>query len=101
MNKLKGFLQSGVIFVGDPVYMSGSTREEVAPDPHNPFRNWDVFSQELDGQDLNLTLPGAYNDGSTGRGCALQVGRLSGQYEIVKEYDEQGRVSQIIIKFHD
>lgn len=101
MNKLKGFLQSGIITIHDPVYMSGDTREGIVEDPYNPFRNWDVFTHGLGGEDANMAFPGTFNEASYGRGCCIQTGRLSGTYEIEKVTDDEGKLSQLIIKFKD
>lgn len=103
MNKLKGFLQSGIIFVGDPAYMAGDSRPEVKlPEKElNPFVDWDEFTASIGAEDANMTFPGSYNNSSIGRGCIVQTGRLSGQYEVVKEYDEQGKLSQVRIVFSD
>jgi hypothetical protein len=102
MKKLKGFLQSGIIFIGDPAYMSGDTRPEVKLPEEllNPFVNWDKFTEAIGTEDTNLPFPGAFEN-STGRGCAVHTGRLSGGYEVVKEFDEQGKLLQIRVVFHD
>jgi hypothetical protein len=100
-NKLKGSIQSGIIFVGDPAYMAGDTREGADNSLCNPFVNWDMFTAGLEGKDVNMTFPGSLNDNTTGRGCVIQTGRLSGQYEIEKQLNENGELSQIIIRFKD
>jgi hypothetical protein len=101
MNNLKGFLQSGMIIVADPVYFSGDSREGADNSQCNPFENWDIFTTSVDGKDANMTFPGAFNEGSVGRGCVVQTGRISGQYEVIKEYNEAGNLSQIRIVFKD
>lgn len=101
MKNLKGFLQSGIIFVGDPVYFSGDSREGADNSQCNPFLNWDNFTASIEGQDVNMTFPGSFNNSTTGRGCVVQTGRITGQYEVVKEYDSAGNLSQIVIKFKD
>jgi len=96
MNKLTGFIQSGIIFIGDPVYMSGDIRDTEI-DLYNPFKNWDVFTQALDGKDATMAFPGS-SEGDSGRGVAVQTGLINGKYEITKEFDEAGALSQILIK---
>lgn len=103
-DKLKGFLQSGLLFIGDPAYMSGDTRPEVRlPEEElNPFINWDNFTNSIGGEDANLAFPGALNEQSTGRGCVVQTGRLSGRYELIKEFcPSTGKLLELRIKFHD
>lgn len=99
-DKLKGFVQSGIIFVGDPVYMAGDIREGADNSLCNPFQDWDSFTHTLEGKDANLPFPGAFND-AYGRGVAVQTNRLGGKYEIVKELDELGRVKELRIIFHE
>jgi hypothetical protein len=98
--KLKGFLQSGIIFIGDPVYMAGDSREGADNSLCNPFQNWDGFIANYGSGDANLPFPGAFND-AYGRGIAVQTNRLSGKYELVKELDEHGRVREIRIVFSE
>lgn len=100
--KLKGFLQSGIIYIGDPAYMSGDTRPEarLPEEELNPFINWDKFTESIGTEDANLPFPGAINENSSGRGCAVHTGHLSGSYEVVKEFDEAGKLLQIRIVFH-
>ncbi len=100
----KGFIQSGILFIGDPVYMSGSLAtpgSEAAIDPLNPFLNWGMFTDSLNDQDLSLPFPGAIEEGSTGRGIAVQTNRLSGSYTLQKKFDEAGKLLEIKVKFHD
>lgn len=102
--KLKGFIQSGIIFIGDPSYMAGDLSQpgsEDIVDPINPFKNWGVFTEGLKGEDVNMGFPGAIEDNSIGRGIVIQTGLLNGQYEIVKEYDSAGKLSQIVIKIRE
>ena len=119
-NKLKGFLQSGVLYIGDPQYLSGpieyatvpaaplSGREltpailvDITPeDPYNPFRSWDRFADKLGEQDaLSLPFAGAYIE-SDGRGIAIQT-RLSGQYEVERIEDAAGKLLELRITFKD
>lgn len=102
--KLKGFIQSGIIFIGDPVYMSGDLSQpgsEDVVDPANPFKNWGRFTDSIGDTDVNMPFPGASEPTATGRGIIIQTGLLSGQYEIVKEYDENGKLSQLVIKINE
>lgn len=95
---LKGFIQSGILFIGDPAYMSHDNRAEDAPvDVYNPFSNWDMFTKGLADKDANLLMPGAYEDTQIGRGCAIQTGMINGQYTVEKVYAD-GKLAQIIIK---
>lgn len=98
--KLKGFLQSGLFFLGDPVYMSGDTRDGADNSLCNPFLDWDKFTQGLEGKDANMAFPGSSDD-QIGRGCAIQTGRLSGQFEIEKDVDEEGKLLQLRVIFRD
>lgn len=96
--KLHGYLQSGILFIGDPVYMSGDSREGADNSQCNPFQSWDEFTHGLSGQDANLGFPGAFGDKPEGRGCAIQTGLVNGKYELEKHFDETGALSHIIIK---
>lgn len=117
--KLKGYLQSGVLFIGDPQYMSGpveygtvpvgklSGREltpaiavDITPeDPYNPFRSWDRFAHKLGEKDASLPFIGASED-SDGRGVAINTNR-SGQYEITRLEDADGKLLELRITFKD
>lgn len=102
---LKGFLQSGIIFIGDPVYMSGDLSQpgsEALESPENPFLNWGKFTDSLGSEDASLPFPGAIDDStSAGRGIAVQTHRLSGRFEIEKTFDENGKLSQLLVKFYE
>lgn len=103
--KLKGFLQSGILFIGDPVYMSGDLSQpgsEAIESPENPFLNWGKFTDSLGSEDASLPFPGAIDDStSAGRGIAVQTHRLSGRFEIEKTFDENGKLSQLLVKFYE
>lgn len=119
--KLKGYLQSGILFIGDPQYMSGPTEYGTVPvggrmsssqltqavaiditpeDPYNPFRSWDRFAAKLGEQDKALPFPGASEE-SDGRGIAVQTNRMSGQYEIERIEDGKGRLLELRVTFKD
>lgn len=102
---LKGFLQSGILFIGDPVYMSGDLSQpgsEAIESPENPFLNWGKFTDSLGSEDASLPFPGAIDDStSAGRGIAVQTNRLSGRFEIEKTFDENGKLSQLLVKFYE
>lgn len=99
MKKLKGFLQSGILFIGDPCFMSGDMSQPGAHeivDLTNPFRNWDNFTEDFPDDGKNLTFPGSADEG---RGVAVQTHKLSSQYEIIKEFDDLGNLREIRIVF--
>lgn len=119
MKKLKGFIQSGILFIGDPSYMSGPVEyaavvpgdklpgRELAPavpvaitpdDPYNPFRKFDNFTATLQEEDQNLKF---YNTPDEGMGVAVQTNRISGQYEIERIEDTNGKLLELRIKFKD
>jgi len=118
--KLKGYIQSGILFIGDPQYMSGPAEyvtktvgmlngRELSPgyavditpeDPYNPFRRWDDFRSKVGEDDLSLPFPGAYT-ASDGRGVAVNTHRVDSQYEIEKHFDDSGKLLEIRIKFRD
>jgi hypothetical protein len=99
--KLKGFLQSGILFIGDPCFMAGDMSQ---PGSHeivnltNPFRNWDTFVEDFPDEGKNLEFPGSQD---TGRGVAIQTHKLSGQYEIINEYNDLGQLKEIRIVLKD
>jgi hypothetical protein len=99
MKKLKGFLQSGVLFIGDPCFMAGDMSvpgsHEIV-DPLNPFFNWDRFTDSLPEDGMNLQFPNSTDDG---RGVAVQTHKLSAQYEIIQELDDNGNLLEIRIRF--
>jgi hypothetical protein len=118
VKKLKGFIQSGIIFIGDPSYMSGPVEYTVTvpggmknkeltaaqpvvitpDDPHNPFRKFEQFTASLGEQDKNLTFYGTPDEGM---GVAVQTNRISGQYEIERIEDAWGKLLELRIKFKD
>ncbi len=98
---LKGFIQSGIIFIGDPVYMSGDLSQpgsETLVDPANPFKNWGAFTHSYGDADANMPFPGASEPDANGRGIVVQTGMQSGQYELTKKYDKEGKLSQLVIR---
>lgn len=102
---LKGFLQSGILFIGDPSYMAGDLSQpgsELLESRDNPFLNWGKFTDSLGDQDISLPFPGAIDDStSSGRGIAVQTNRLSGRFELSKKFDASGKLLQIVVKFYE
>lgn len=102
---LKGFLSSGILFIGDPSYMAGELSQpgsELLESRENPFLNWDKFTQSLDSQDKSLPFPGAIDEATShGRGIAVQTNMLSGRFEVEKKYDEAGKLLQLVVKFYE
>lgn len=102
---LKGFISSGILFIGDPSYMAGELSQpgsELLESRENPFLNWDKFTSSLKDEDQSLPFPGAIDDNTShGRGVAVQTNRLSGRFEVEKQFDEKGRLSQIVVKFYE
>jgi hypothetical protein len=99
MKKLKGFLQSGILFIGDPCFMAGDMSPPGAHeivDPTNPFFNWDRFTETMEEDGVNLPFPNSSNEG---RGVAVQTHKLSAQYEIIQEIDQLGNLKEIRIIF--
>ena len=89
--KLKGTFHSGIIFIGDPVFMSADPQKEVdgiiTPDPLNPFKNWDGYL--ADGTDDRILK----------QGVAVQTHRFQGAYELEKEFNEDGTLKAVRIVF--
>lgn len=102
---LKGFLQSGILFIGDPSYMAGDLSQpgsEVIESRENPFLNWGKFTDSLGSEDMSLPFPDAIEEGSTGRGIAVQTNYLSGRFEIKKKLcPKTGKLLQIVVKFFE
>lgn len=101
---LKGVMQSGILFIGDPTYMQGDLSKpgsEALECPENPFYNWGRFTNSLNYKDTSLPFPGAIEEDSTGRGVVLYTNIQEGQYEIKKKIcKETGKLLQVTIKFH-
>lgn len=100
MNEKKGFISSGLLYIGDPSYLAGDLSQpgsEQLIDPYNPFRNWERFTSTLPAdQDLNLTFN--ENPANYGRGIVLHTGILSGSYTIEKILDDVGNLIEVRIK---
>lgn len=102
--QLEGLVQSGILFIGDPLYMSGDmnkpgAEEDAAQDITNPFKNFGAFTEQNAGQDHNLLLPDSYRDNPIGRGVVLQLQQLGGRYTVKKKVDKKtGLVTAITIK---
>jgi hypothetical protein len=103
----EGIIQSGVLFIGDPIYMSGDmnqpgAEEDAAKDKTNPFKNFGEFLPKLDGKEFhNLELPDSYRDNPIGRGCAVQLQQHGGKFQIKKKYDKAGKLKAITIKLFE
>lgn len=104
-NVLKGFIQSGVLFIGDAGYMAGNPQdypEGIVPvDLTNPFKDFDTYLAQNQA-DHNLELPGSFNGDLMGRGVAVHTNILSGQYTITKKLcKETGKLLEIKVKFRE
>lgn len=105
-DKLSGYIQSGTLFIGDPIYMGANPQNfefgVIPEDSTNPFKDFNKFQEELAGQDKNLELPDSYRDNPIGRGCVVQLQQLNGKYTITKRIDKAtGKVKSITIKLHE
>jgi hypothetical protein len=104
--QLEGFIQSGMLFIGDPQYMAANPQDfeggVIPEDGTNPFKDFNTFSEKNYGQDVNLHLPDSYRDNPIGRGCVVQLQQLSGKYQIKKRIDKKtGKVKAITIKLYE
>ena len=102
MKKLKGFIQSGTLFVGDPSYMAGDMSHpgaELKEVAENPFYNWDKFSYQMENRDYVLPFTGSTD--VDGRGVVVQLNQINGVYEIEKIEDSQGKLVELRIKLND
>ena len=97
--KLKGFYQAGMIFIGDPSYMSGNT--STLPGDENPFRQWEEFADSVGSDDCNLPFIGGFSDDAYGRGVIVQTTAPAGQYEVKKSFDKDGKLKEIKITIKD
>lgn len=97
--KLKGFVQTGMLFIGDPGYMVGSSN--ILPGDENPFRNWDKFTKEVGSYDYDLPFPDAFSDDASGRGVIVQLPIPSGKFEVLKQVDQEGNLVGFMIKFRE
>lgn len=104
--QLEGFIQSGILFIGDPQYMAANPQDFEAglipADGTNPFKDFNSFSEKNGGKDENLLLPDSYRDNPIGRGCVVQLQQLGGKYQIKKKIDKKtGKVVSITIKLYE
>lgn len=104
--QLEGYIQSGMLFIGDPIYMGANPQDFeggiVPSDSTNPFKDFDTFTSQNAGLDQNLELPDSYRDNPIGRGCVVQVQQLSGTYIIKKKIDKAtGKIKSITIKLNE
>lgn len=101
---LKGFIQSGVIFIGDAGYMAGDnsqSAEPIQPDPLNPFKDMDRYLGQNQ-QDHNLELPGSFNGDLPGRGVAIHTNMFGGSYTVTKRICKTtGKLLEVKVKFKE
>jgi hypothetical protein len=100
---LKGYICSGLLFIGDPGYLAGDLNDPaVLADrgrttrKDNPFYDYEYFTHSLDNQDKSLSFNGGFET-NEGMGVALQLSSQTGKYVVTKELDEEGRVINIHI----
>lgn len=100
---LKGYLCSGILFIGDPGYLAGDLNNPAVLQDRgresrkdNPFYDYEHFSHGLQNQDKSLCFNGGFET-NEGMGVALQLSSPTGKYVVTKELDEQGRVINISI----
>lgn len=103
--ELKGFNQTGKLFIGDVGYMKANPQEFeygiVPEDRSNPFKNPDSALHEQEG-DYNLELPGSFNGDLPGRGVVLQTNMFGGKYTVTKKLcKETGKLLEVKVRFHD
>lgn len=104
--QLEGYIQSGTLFIGDPVYMAANPQDypfgEVPVDLTNPFKDFNAFQEQNAGLDQNLELPDSYRDNPIGRGCVVQLQQVGGTYKVTKRIDKKtGKVKAITIKLYE
>lgn len=90
--KNQGYLASGMIFVGDPTYLSGQGS--------NPFEKFDEFVDQKGADDFyNL----GWDVSNIGRGIILDTpGYLSGKYIIKRKINKlTGKIEKITITFKE
>lgn len=96
--QLKGFIQSGMLFIGDPGYMAGDMSQPGAEElsfPHNPFYNFNDFTDRFADQDTNLGFNHPHNEGK-GVVLANHI-PLNGKYEVKKTVKKDGTIEIKII----
>jgi hypothetical protein len=102
--ELKGFIQTGTIFIGDVGYMADSNHrsaEPIEPDPLNPFKDLDQYL-EANQADHNLELPGSFNGDLPGRGVVIHTHMLNGKYTVKKKLCKvTGKILEVKVRFHD
>lgn len=102
---LKGYIQTGTIFIGDTGYMRGNPQDYasgvVPEDGTNPFKNPEAAIHEVEG-DYNLELPGSFNGDLPGRGVVIQTNMFSGKYTVTKRLcKETGKLLEVKVRFHE
>lgn len=104
--ELEGFIQSGMLFIGDPQYMAANPQDFnaglIPEDGTNPFKDFNQFTEKNAGLDENLLIPDSYRDNPIGRGCIVQLQQLGGKYTVKKKVDKAtGKVTAITIKLYE
>lgn len=104
--QLEGIVHSGMLFIGDPIYMGANPQDfpngVIPEDGTNPFKDFGAFTEKNAGQDENLLLPDSYRDNPIGRGCVLQLQQLGGKFQVTKKLDKvTGKVKAITIKLYE
>lgn len=101
--ELKGFIQSGMLFIGDPGYMAGDMSapgsEEVQV-PNNPFHNFEIFSDNFGDKDINLHFRNYDDPQDYGRGVLVASELpINAKYLVKKKRKEDGTIEiKITIK---
>lgn len=99
--ELKGINQTGVIFIGDPVYMQETQENNVTgvitPDPLNPFKDWDKFL-ESHPADKNMEFPDSIAGDRPGRGVVIHT-NTTGAFVVKKQYNADGSLKAVRIVF--
>lgn len=93
---LTGFIQSGMLFIGDPSYMAGDLSQPGSNElkmPHNPFYNFNSFSDSFADKDSNLNFKDSKDVHDFGRGIVLATDLpLNGRYTIKKRKNKDGNL---------
>lgn len=102
---LHGFIQSGVIFIGDAGYMADNPQNHengvIPVDPTNPFRDLDKYLGEHQ-NDHTLELPGSFQGDLLGRGVAVHTNMFSGKYTVTKKICKvTGKLLELKVKFSE
>lgn len=104
--QLEGYIQSGSLFIGDPIYMGANPQDYefgiIPEDSSNPFKDFNKFQEQGAGLDQNLHLPDSFRDDPIGRGCVVQLQQVNGTYKVTKRIDKKtGKIKSITIKLYE